>query len=125
MPNIVACLEDTDDSHAVTMAMLVLKNLLKLLEGKTLSLCALAIAPKLRLLFDDVRLGERLVPLQRAPPFTPPTPAPCSAGGCFAPLPHGCAQQLCAVSHPLPAWTKPGLASQLQELVVAGWQQGC
>lgn len=61
MPNIVACLEHAD-SNAVSMAMLVLSNLLQLLEGKTLSLSALALAPKLRLLFDNVRLGESPVP---------------------------------------------------------------
>ncbi|NXK80278.1 MROH5 protein, partial [Amazona guildingii] len=51
-PNIVACLEGTD-SDAVTMAILVLSNLLPLLERNTLSLSALAIAPKLWLLFDN------------------------------------------------------------------------
>lgn len=86
MPNIVACLEDTD-SDALALAMLVLNNLLQLLEGKTLSLSAVAIAPKLRLLFDNVRLGESPVP--PTPGISIHTPALCSAGGCFAPLPPG------------------------------------
>ncbi|XP_061314399.1 maestro heat-like repeat-containing protein family member 7 isoform X2 [Pezoporus flaviventris] len=53
MPNIVACLEDTRDSGDISLAMLVLNNLLPLLDENTLSLSALAIAPKLRLLFDN------------------------------------------------------------------------
>lgn len=52
MPDIMACLEHIE-SNAVSVAMLVLNNLFQLLERKTLSLNALALAPKLRLLFDN------------------------------------------------------------------------
>lgn len=50
------------ESDASAVALPVLSNMLRLLEGKMLSLTALALAEKLQPLFNDVRLGESPVP---------------------------------------------------------------
>ncbi|NXS68455.1 MROH1 protein, partial [Pandion haliaetus] len=52
LPDVMEQLQSAD-SNASAVALPVLGNMLRLLEGKTLSLTALSLADKLRLLFDD------------------------------------------------------------------------
>lgn len=56
LPYIIEQLQGAD-SGARAAALLVLRSVLQLLEGKMLSLTALALAEKLQPLFNDVRLG--------------------------------------------------------------------
>ena len=69
------------DSDASAVALPVLGNMLQLLEGKTSSLTALALAGKLRPLFDDVRLGENPVPSSPGTSIRASHRGPCALQG--------------------------------------------
>lgn len=104
LPHIAELLQDTDNdaaSNASAMALCVLSNMLRMLEGAATSLTVLQLAPTLRLLFDNVRLVQSPVPPPWAPPFVPPATALVLFRGMLcptAPRPHCCLWWLCAAS---------------------------
>lgn len=118
-----------DDSDASAAALPVLGNMLWLLEGKRLSLTALALAGKLLLLFNNVRLGESPMSPFLGTSIHASHCSPCALQGDALP----CSPQTpllplvapCCVTNPPPR-THSGSASLPQRgTVVAGWQQAC